>query len=56
MPDWQSFGFHGLPLFTFKTDPLDLRGLDLGKRNVILLTSLKCQRLNAAYYICKIRV
>ena len=26
-----SFGFHGPPLLTFKTDRSDLRGLDLGK-------------------------
>ena len=26
-----SFGFHGLPLLTFKTDRQDIRGLDLGK-------------------------
>ena len=26
-----SFGFHGLPSVTFKTDRLDLRGLDLQK-------------------------
>ena len=26
-----SFGFHGPPLLTFKTDQLDLRGLDLEK-------------------------
>ena len=26
-----TFGFHGPPLLTFKTDRLDLRGLDLGK-------------------------
>ena len=41
-----SFGFHGAPLLKFKTDRLDLRGLDLGK-------SLKFQRANADYYICK---
>ena len=29
------FGFHGAPLLTFKTDRLDLRGLDLGKSDVI---------------------
>ena len=26
-----SFGFHGLPLLTFKPDRLDLKGLDLEK-------------------------
>ena len=30
-----SFEFHGQPLLTFKTDRLDLRGLDLGKSDVI---------------------
>ena len=30
-----SFGFHGPPLLTFKTDRLDLGGLDLGKSEVI---------------------
>ena len=30
-----SFGFHGLPLVTVKTDQLDLWGLDLGIIDVI---------------------
>ena len=30
-----SFGFHGLPLLTFQTERLDLRGLDLAKSDVI---------------------
>ena len=30
-----SFGFYGPPFLTFKTDRLDLRGLDLGKSDVI---------------------
>ena len=29
-----SFGFHGPPSLEFKTDRLDLRGLDPGKGNV----------------------
>ena len=29
-----SFGFHGPPLLAFKTDQLDLRGLDLEKSDV----------------------
>ena len=29
-----TFGFHGPPLLTFKTDRLDLRGLDPGKIDV----------------------
>ena len=29
------FEFHGLPLLTVKTDRQDLRGLDLGKSDVI---------------------
>ena len=29
-----SFGFHGPPLLTFKTDRLDLRRLDPGKSDV----------------------
>ena len=49
-----SFGFHGLPLVTVKTDWLGLWGLDLGISDVIiLLCSLKFQCVNAAYYICK---
>ena len=45
-----SFGFHGLPLLMFKTDQLDLRGLDPGKSDIILLTSLKC----SLFYIQKV--
>ena len=30
-----SFGFHGPPLPTLKSDQLDLRGLDLEKNDVI---------------------
>ena len=30
----ERFGFNGPPLLTFKTDRLDLRGLDLGKSDV----------------------
>ena len=30
-----SFGFYSLPLVMFKTDRLDLRGLDLGKNDII---------------------
>ena len=30
-----SFGFHGPPLLTFKTDRLDLIGLDLGEGDVM---------------------
>ena len=37
------FGFHGPRLLTFKTDRLDLRGLDLGKSDD-LLTSLKFRK------------
>ena len=40
------FEFHAPPLLTFKTDRLDLRGLDLGKSDVNSLTSLKFQRVN----------
>ena len=29
-----SFGFHGPPLLTFKTDRLDFRGLDPGESDV----------------------
>ena len=42
-----NFGFHDPPLLTFKPDRLDPRQR---------LTSLKFQRVNAAYYICKARV
>ena len=31
---FECFGFHGTPLLTFKTDRLDLRGLDPGKSDV----------------------
>ena len=51
-----SFGFHGLPLLTFKTDQLHLRGLDLGKSVIILLNSLKFQRVDTVYYVCKTQV
>ena len=40
-----SFGFHGPPLFTFKTDRLDVRGFDLGK----VTSFTKFQRVNPAY-------
>ena len=53
-----SLGFHGLPLFWFKTDGLDFRGF--GSRTRYgwrqKLTSLKLQRVNAAYCTCKTRV
>ena len=43
-----NFGFHGQSLLTFKTDRLDLSGLDPGKSDVKRLTSLKFQRVNPA--------
>ena len=50
-----SFGFHGLPLLMFKTDRLDLRGLDPGKSDIILLTSLKFQCVKCSlFYIQKV--
>ena len=33
-----SFGFYGPPLLTFKTDRLDLRGLDLEKMRSFTLS------------------
>ena len=47
------FGFHGLPLSTFKMDLLDHGGVDLGKSDIIysLHCSLKSQRVKAAYYM-----
>ena len=52
-----SFGFQFPPLLMFKTDQLDLRGLDPRKSDVKgSLCSLKFQRANAAYHICKMQV
>ena len=47
-----SFGFHDPPLLTFKTDRLDLRGLDLGKSDLIQSVAYNLC-VNAVYYVCK---
>ena len=42
-----SFGFHGSPLLTFKTDQLDLTGLDLGKSDVLYQKPIRVETCNA---------
>ena len=46
-----SFGFLGPPLLTFKTDRLDLRGLVLGKSDVIHLYGVFSRDVMAAMLV-----